>query len=95
MINQSPLLREQYESDEKYQEALEFATNFVMSAFRSKRNKLLTDSDWTQANDSPLSNEKKAEWSQYRQALRDITATSLNFATGFVIDDNFFPSKPE
>ena len=30
-------------------------------------------SDWTQANDSPLTDEKKAEWRVYRQALRDIT----------------------
>ena len=39
---------------------------------RSVRNSLLTGSDWTQSPDSPLSDEKKAEWATYRQALRDI-----------------------
>jgi len=37
-----------------------------------KRNNRLTASDWTQMPDSPLSDEKKAEWATYRQALRDL-----------------------
>jgi hypothetical protein len=41
---------------------------------RIKRNQLLADSDWTQMNDSPLSNEAKTSWATYRQSLRDITA---------------------
>jgi len=45
-------------------------------ALRIERNKLLEKSDWTQANDSPLSDSKKAEWKTYRQALRDITKTA-------------------
>jgi hypothetical protein len=40
---------------------------------RDKRNKLLTGSDWTQLDDTPISNSKKLEWAAYRQALRDIT----------------------
>lgn len=40
---------------------------------RQKRNLLLTESDWTQLDDTPLSNAKKLEWATYRQALRDIT----------------------
>ena len=40
---------------------------------RRIRNSRLTATDWTQLPDSPLSSEKKAEWSVYRQALRDIT----------------------
>lgn len=40
---------------------------------RHKRSILLSDSDWTQASDSPLSDTKKEEWRLYRQALRDIT----------------------
>lgn len=42
-------------------------------AHRATRNKLLTDSDWTQMNDSPLSNEDKTAWATYRQELRQIT----------------------
>lgn len=41
---------------------------------RAKRNQLLADSDWTQMNDSPLTNELKTAWATYRQSLRDITA---------------------
>lgn len=37
------------------------------------RQKLLSESDWTNLPDSPLSSEKKEEWKKYRQALRDIT----------------------
>jgi len=40
---------------------------------RTTRNKLLADTDWTQMNDSPLSNENKTAWSTYRQELRDIS----------------------
>ena len=39
---------------------------------RQQRNALLAKSDWTQANDSPLSNDKKIEWATYRTALRDL-----------------------
>jgi len=39
---------------------------------RKKRDALLQWCDWTQGNDSPLSEEKKAEWRIYRQALRDL-----------------------
>lgn len=44
---------------------------------RGMRNKMLTECDWTQLPDTPLSTEKKAEWTTYRQALRDITADPL------------------
>ena len=42
-------------------------------ANRTTRNKLLDDSDWTQMNDSPLSNEVKTAWATYRQELRGIS----------------------
>ena len=41
---------------------------------RLQRDYKLGMSDWTQANDSPLSDEKKADWATYRQTLRDIMA---------------------
>jgi hypothetical protein len=55
---------------------------------RKQRNKLLLESDWTQLSDSPLSPEKKTEWSVYRQELRDITSQP---------DPNniVWPTKPE
>ena len=53
----------------------DFAPNYV-EALRFMRNMLLRDSDWTQFNDSPLSDSKKTEWATYRQSLRDITSSS-------------------
>ena len=44
-----------------------------LGTIRSYRDGLLSNCDWTQAVDSPLSSEKKAEWATYRQELRDIT----------------------
>ena len=40
---------------------------------RSQRNGLLYQSDWTQLPDTKLTDEQKATWATYRQALRDIT----------------------
>lgn len=45
---------------------------------RSKRNKLLQETDWTINNDSPLSQEKIEEWKVYRQALRDLPANTTD-----------------
>lgn len=45
----------------------------VASENRITRNNLLADSDWTQMNDSPLTNEQKTAWATYRQELRDVT----------------------
>lgn len=40
---------------------------------RNARNRLLSESDWTQAHDDPTG--KRDEWATYRQALRDFPAT--------------------
>jgi len=39
---------------------------------RTERSSLLVSSDWTQYNDSPLDDEAKASWVEYRQLLRDL-----------------------
>lgn len=39
---------------------------------RSQRNARLAATDYTQMPDSPLSSDKKAQWAEYRQALRDL-----------------------
>lgn len=52
---------------------------------RSKRNELLSASDWTQLADAPVD---KAAWATYRESLRDITET---FATP---DAVVWPTKP-
>ena len=72
---------------------------YKMQDLRYERNRRLTDSDWTQASDSPLSDSKKAEWKTYRQSLRDMTKT-IDVATikqdGPHIDMSSvtFPTKP-
>lgn len=45
----------------------------VAAGHRVTRNQLLADSDWTQMNDSPLSNEDKTAWAVYRSELRNLT----------------------
>ena len=40
---------------------------------RNERGGRLNSSDWTQLPDSPLTEEQKNAWRQYRQELRDIT----------------------
>ena len=57
---------------------------------RYKRNLLLSESDWTQANDSPLSDEDKQTWATYRTSLRDLTAHE-NWPH---LQDADWPTKP-
>jgi len=40
---------------------------------RSRRDEALQRTDWTQANDSPLSESDQLKYRTYRQALRDLT----------------------
>lgn len=59
-----------------------------LGVLRADRDRFLADSDWTQANDSPLSDEKKAEWRVYRQTLRDLPASTSDPA------NPQWPAKP-
>jgi len=56
---------------------------------RRKRNNLLDFSDWTQGNDSPLSDEVKASWATYRQLLRDLPEATVD------PDNPTWPEAPE
>ncbi len=67
-------------------------TDNILEILRLKRDALLTESDWTQVNDSPLSDEKKAEWSTYRQALRDLPS---QYTDSDNFDDVVFPTQPD
>lgn len=40
---------------------------------KSQRDKLLSESDWTQMPDVQMADEKRNQWKVYRQSLRDIT----------------------
>ena len=65
--------------------------------FRGVRNKKLAKCDWTQEQDSPLSDEMKKEWATYRQALRDLTKTvTPKFLPNSPrIDESDFPEEPK
>lgn len=54
-------------------EAAEAAGDFDWSDIRGERDLRLMRCDWTQAADAPLSDEDRAAWAAYRQALRDVT----------------------
>ena len=56
---------------------------------RKKRNDLLRESDWTQMADSPLGEEEKKAWAEYRKALRDLPESE-----GFP-EDVMFPALRE
>jgi hypothetical protein len=75
-------------------EIVEGTVNYEMplqAQVRFIRNSDLSKSDWTQAADSPLSEEKKTEWANYRQQLRDMP-NNLGDATS--IEDVTFPTPP-
>lgn len=50
----------------------------LMDDLRGDRDVLLIKSDWTQFNDSPLTDVKKQEWASFRQALRDLPANTTD-----------------
>ena len=43
-----------------------------LEGIRSRRGRLLLETDWTQLPDSPLTDAKKQEWAVYRTALRNL-----------------------
>ena len=66
---------EELAADAEEQEWADGADDRTAAANRDTRNRLLSDSDWTQFNDSPLTGDVKTSWATYRQTLRDITST--------------------
>ena len=63
----------------------------AMANLRTKRNKLLADTDYTVLQDSTYTDEQVAEWVIYRQALRDITN---GLTTVEQVNAVVFPDKP-
>ena len=59
----------------------------LYESLRRQRDKLLLECDWTQLSDAPLSEEKKQEWANYRQQLRDLPET-------VDINNIVYPEKP-
>ena len=64
------------------------SSTFLWMKLRSERDNLLLSSDFTQLGDIGLSESKKTEWINYRQALRDLPANTSDPASPN------WPSKP-
>ena len=63
----------------------------TLESIRNNRMYMLRSCDWTQTEDSPLTDAKKAEWATYRQALRDLPSS-------YTDEDDYadvvFPTEP-
>ena len=75
-------------SDGHVVENTEISASIKAIQVRMCRDNLLDDCDWTVLPDSPLSDEEKDLWTEYRQALRDIPQQE-----GFPFDVEF-PERP-
>ena len=67
----------------------------AISELRRQRNKLLSESDWTQNRDVTLAND--SAWATYRQALRDLPSNSTpTLDSGLQLDMSSvtWPTKP-
>ena len=64
----------------------------LMTDIRKIRTNLLYGCDWTQLPDSPLTDEVKLEWQQYRQELRDLQFVSNDISN---VDDVSWPTPPQ
>lgn len=58
------------------QAEIDASVEAAFTGIRAQRNALLTACDWTQVDDTPLTNTEKQAWAVYRQALRDFPATT-------------------
>ena len=63
----------------------------AMADLRSKRDRFLAASDWTQLPDTTLTNTQKQSWMQYRTELRNITDGLKTVAD---VNGVSFPVKP-
>ena len=70
--------------------ATETAPQKKAEEHRFTRNTLLSQSDWTQMDDSPLTSEQKTVWATYRTALRNLSDHS-NWPN---LEDADWPTKP-
>lgn len=74
-FEEETLRRTQKEIDEL--EAIQASRDY-WKELRDTRNIKLNESDWTQLSDSPLSDEEKQSWINYRQSLRDLPESIEN-----------------
>ena len=58
---------------------------------RTQRNRLLSESDWTQGADSPLTTQQKSDWAVYRTSLRTLPEDQSSVTS---YSDINWPTKP-
>ena len=58
---------------------------------RAQRNRLLSESDWTQGADSPLTTQQKSDWAVYRTSLRTLPEDQSSVTS---YSDINWPTKP-
>ena len=63
----------------------------VWKRIRAERNRLLSESDWTQGGDSPLTTQKKSDWAKYRTSLRTLPEDQSSKTK---YSDITWPTKP-
>ena len=76
-----------YEITDADTETINKRKEIKWSEIRSTRNTLLSESDWTQFQDSPITGSSLTDWQTYRQSLRDVTTQSDPY-------DITWPNKP-
>jgi hypothetical protein len=76
-----------YEITDADTETINKRREIKWSEVRSNRDSLLSECDWTQFNDSPISGSTLIDWQTYRQSLRDITNQSTPY-------DITWPNRP-
>jgi hypothetical protein len=65
-----------YQITDSDSETIEKRKEIKWDEVRVQRNTLLSECDWTQFSDSPITGSQLTEWQTYRQLLRDITSQS-------------------
>ena len=81
---------EELARDAEEKEWADGADDRLAAAHRGTRNQLLAESDWTQFNDSPLTDEAKTSWATYRSSLRSLPEHE-NWPS---LEDSDWPSAP-
>ena len=65
-----------YQITDADSETIEKRKEIKWAEIRTTRNTLLSESDWTQFQDSPITGSSLTDWQTYRQSLRDVTTQS-------------------
>lgn len=89
-IGKAPIVIDIEDSEEDTAAIRQHEIDKATISNRVERDRLLSESDWTQGSDSPLSDADKALWATYRTELRDITSHD-NWPE---LEDADWPTKP-